>query len=505
MAKTSHPLAIPALRGQAEAAMESGDFDAAQDALQEAVEIAKERKDNARLAFLTVDQANLAYNQKNYESAASLYLQAQKMDPKSAQAPFALYQAGVALRRTEYYTDAILTWDKLVKEYPRDENSPRALFQASKIRFDMGKYPEAVAGYEKLARTYPKSDLVEDAKLQVGQSYYNAGNFLKAAAVYQDYLKQYPDSDQAAVIGQMLQTAYYQAKKSPAEIESLTKSQPKSEVLGDIYWEEAAKLYNEKKYDEAQKNFQKILYEFPSSPLAPQAAFYRGECLFLLERYEPAVGAYDTYLKSYPEDPQRSVAMFHWAVSLFNMKEFVKSAEAFEEFAESFPDDPLAANARMNAALSYVKSEEMESAAQAFRRYAELYPNSEDIGSVYLQLGQALEKAGNLQEAVAALQRMPANRPEYGEASFNAGRIYRKLKDPAGEKQAYEKLKTMGVKNDAYRISGLLRLAEIYLSESEVEKAKSLYVDVAQNASDPASANLAQQQIQALQQSPATP
>jgi TolA-binding protein len=500
-APADHPLISQALLGQAVSYAVDKDFPTAVLTLQRTYQTAQEKDDKPFMAGIMLEMANVYFNSKDYENAAASYRSFQQIDPKHEKIPFSLYQEGMALHRAEYYSDAIAAWEKLVKNHPKDPKAPDALLRVAKTRFDLGEYTAAVKNYHQLVSAYPKSGHVRDARLQIGQSYYNAGDFEKAIVAYTDFLNRFPDDPQAPSVLQLLQTCYYQAKKTPEEIEKLTKDQPKTAILADIYWEEGAKNYNEKNYDKAREYFQKILFEFPTSSLAPQAGFYRGEALYLQENFAEAIPAYENYLQFFPEDGQRSLAMFHLAVSLFNQKDYAKSAKAFQDFAREFPDDPMAKNATLNVALCYAKAADLENAVAAYQDYIRLYPDAEDVGAAYLQIGQLYEKFGQDAKAAEAYRAVPGGLTERPEAIFSAGRVYRKLNQVDQEAQMYQVLQGMSAKSDPFRIAGLLQLAEIYLERADFAAAAAVYRDVAQNAQDDQSLTLAQERLKALEAS----
>jgi TolA-binding protein len=499
LARPDNPYIVQAFQGMAVASSQNRDFATAATYLQRAFQAAQESSDKELAARLSLDLANAQFNGKSYENAAASYRQFQKLDPKNEKVPFAMFQEGLSLHRSEYYSDAVAAWDRLVKGYPKDEKAPEALLRMAKTQFDMGKSTEAVQGYQLFIKSYPRDPQIKDARLQIGQTYFNAGNYAMAIEAYTEFLKLYPKDEQAGQVAQLLQTCYYQMKMSPEEIEKRISGQAKSGVLADMYWEEAAKLYNDKQYEKALSYFQKILFEFPNASVAPQASFYRAESLFLLEKYAEAVPSLQNFVQYYPDDPSKSQAMFHLAVAQFNLKEFGKAGAAFRAFAQQFPDDPLAKNASLNAGLSFAKAGDIDNAVEAYLKYAAAYPDSEDLGAVYMQLGDFLEKANQLEKAADAYSRVPANRPERAQGLYLASEVRRKQGDADAQKQAYEELRKASPKNDPYRIAGLLQLAEMLVGKNDFKGAQSVYQDVASNAQDEQSVALAKEQLKVLQ------
>lgn len=498
-AKPNNPLLAEAFRGMAVASAQDRDFVQTALHLSKASQAAQDAGDKALAATLTLDTANAHFNGRSYENAASAYRQFQKASPEHPQVPFALYYEGLSLHRSEYYSDAIAAWDRLIKAYPKDPKASEGLLRMAKTQSDMGKSTEAVANYAFFLKAYSGDPRVKEARLQIGQSWYNVGDYAKAAEAYGQFLKAYPNDEQAAQVTQLLQTCFYQMKLSPGEIEKLTAGQAKSAILAEVYWEEAAKLYNEKAYDKALALFQKILFEFPSASVASQASFYRAESFFLMEKYAEAAPAFENFIQYYPDDPSRSQAMFHLAVSVFNQGDFARAGTAFKDFAERFPDDPLAKNAVLNSAVCFGKAGDVDRAVEGYLRYAATFPEAEDLGAVYLQLGDFLEKANQHEKAADAYSRVPGNRTERAQGLYQAAEVYRGLPDPDAQRKMYEELRGASPKNDPYRVAGMLQLAEMMIAKNDLKGARAVYSDVAANAQDAQSVALAKEQLKVLE------
>jgi|GEM_PF-2507710 len=493
-----HPWLSEGLRAQALAYALDQSSKEALPILQRAFQNAQEKNNKKLTAQLALDMGNISFNAKRYEDAVSYYRRVETVNPESPEMEFALFQQGVALYRADYLDEAVASWEKYGERFPRGEKAPTALFRASRTRFEMGQYSEAVAGFENLIRNYPKVQEVRDARLQIGQCYFNNGEFNKAIESYRDFMTRYPQDPEIAQVNQYLQLASYQSGMSIEEIQvKFPGSKPA--VLAEMYWQKGAEAYNAKTYDVALDFFQKLLYEFPNSSWAPQASFYRGECLFFLEKFAESVGAYETFLQSYPTSVQRPLAEFHLGVSYFNRNNYERSATLFRDFAESYPSDPLAQGALLNAAISFSRTGDVPKTTEAYMNYAGNYPKADDVGAAWIQLGQFLEKYGRESGAIEAYTRVTNERPEYPQALYFLAKLYRILGDSKGERNAYERLQKVQAKNDPYRISGLLGLADLAVAANDAQEAMAVYRDVAKNATDQASRELAEKQISAIQ------
>lgn len=69
------------------------------------------------------------------------------------------------------------------------------------------------------------------------------------------------------------------------------------DVPDDRLFERAKRLFFDGKWEDAQENFEDLLNDYPGSPLAPQATFYRAACLARQRGHEEeAIEAYKDYL-----------------------------------------------------------------------------------------------------------------------------------------------------------------------------------------------------------------
>ena len=479
-----HPLSPFAYLGLAIAKAENGQLAEGLQTLQQFAAIANQKGNKKWLSLATLQSANINYNKKNYEQAVGFYRTFQKDFPDDPKVPQAVYQEAQSLYRLEYYSDAIGVWAKLADQFPKDPLTEKARFQSARTLFDLGDTTGAVKAFQTFIVKHPSSDRLKEAQLQLAHAYYNAGNYKKAIPKYEEFLALYPGSEEAASIQDFLQMSYVQVGKSFEELELLTKGQAKSQVLADLYWEKGAKIYNEKKYEEALTYFEKILIDFPASSLASQAAFYRAESLYLMERNEEAGAAYRNFIAQYPNSESASTAQFRLGVTLFNQNRFDEAALTFENFIQKYPNDPLVSNAAENVALAYGKVGKTSQSQQAFEILLQKESDPQRKASLLVQLGQMKEQGGDANAASTYYEKVDPASELFSEARYYLGNIYARVGHVELEIRAYETLLGIVNKEDPYRISSLSRLAELYISQGNAQKALSVYQDVATNAKD---------------------
>lgn len=498
-AAPDHVLTPYAYLGLAVALAENNRLEEGYQTLQQFAAIAQQKKRDDWMALATLQSANIYYNQKSYEKAIGYYRAFQNDFKNDSRVPQAMYQEAQALSHLEYYSDAIAVWEKFAEKFPANPLTEKARFQTARTLFDLGETTAAVKAYQTFIVKHPDSARLKEARLQLAHCFYNAGNYQEAIPKYQQFLALYPDSDEAPSVQDFLQISYVQVGKSEAELEALTQGQAKSQVLADLYWEKGAKAYNDKDYPTAIGYFEKILIDFPASSLAAQAFFYRAESLYLSEKYQDAAAAYKNFLAQFPNDDQSPTALYRLGVSLFNMNRFEESAVTFENFLQRYPSDPLAQSAAENIPLAYSKIGKVLESEKAYEQLLARTTDPTQRAGLLIQMAQIQERNGEGQAAIRYYEQVDPSTEQFSEAMYSAGVVYAKAGQTELEMTAYEKLLPVNPKNDPYRIAGISRLAELYISQGNAKKALSIYSDVAANSQDQTALANAKTRLEELQ------
>lgn len=449
-----------------------------------------------------LDSADVLFNQRSYQKAASFYEEFVRQWPDDVRVDRALFQAGQALYRLEFFTEAINKWTTLAERFRQSQWAPEATFQAGRTYFGLGQYPQAYQMFRKVVEFYPQSPLAKEADLQMGQCHYNAGDIPRAVDHYKAFLEKYPKDEKTKEVQDLLQMALYKQGRSGGDMTRLMEQFPKSKFNADIFWELGAEAYNRKDYDKALDYFQRLVLDFPDSTQALQAYYYKADAYYLKGDYSSAVTAYRNFLVNYPQDTLAKEAKFKLAVALFSLKDYGQAAVAFNAFHEAYPSDPRARDAVHNIPLCHAKAGQIFQALDAYDAFLRLFPNDEKRLEVLLQKGQLYEQAEDFAKAVDVYKSVPKDQPEGSEALFALGRCYEKLKAPTERKAALEALRAFNPRDDKFRLAGLVLLAETYEKENAKAPAVEIYRDIASHSTNAEWRSLAQQRVKELTAAP---
>ncbi len=236
------------------------------------------------------------------------------------------------------------------------KDTPRTQLEWA-IRFlESRDYPRAVKEFLKLVHTYPRSELAPEAQYLAGVCYEQLGQDSEAFKAYKKLVEIYPFSSRfkdAIEREFAVAEGLFNGKKlkviGPLKISSMDKA---IEIYGHIvaqapYGDYGARSQfrlgecyrKQERFEEASRAFQKLVEEYPASPLVADAKFNIAFCSYRLSlkpsydqsATDEAIGWYEGFVNSQPESPLVPEAQ----KSLRKLREYkVQGLEQIAEFYE---------------------------------------------------------------------------------------------------------------------------------------------------------------------------
>lgn len=103
------------------------------------------------------------------------------------------------------YAKARAEFQAFLAEYPKSEYSDNAQFWIGECYFFEKKYEQAILEYEKVVKNYPGGSRVAYALLKQGLSFFNLGDKTSSRLLLQQVIKDYPNTNQARIARAKLQ------------------------------------------------------------------------------------------------------------------------------------------------------------------------------------------------------------------------------------------------------------------------------------------------------------
>src|SRR5581483_9942922 len=137
-----------------------------------------------------LDQAQVAWDGEDFQTAADCYEKFLKENPASERAAYALFQARQRLAKAYVAMgkrrEAINELENLLIAFPDKADKRRTRLEIADLYFDQTDLSQALAEYQKVVKDSPYDPLAERAYLQIGGICVLRDDFEDATAAYQE-------------------------------------------------------------------------------------------------------------------------------------------------------------------------------------------------------------------------------------------------------------------------------------------------------------------------------
>jgi TolA-binding protein len=434
--------------------------------------------------------ADSMYNQKSYEDAVKLYTDFAKDNPKSPEAPAALYRAGMSLYHLRYYTDAVDAWRKLISGYPNAKETSMASYQVADTLFRAQKYQESVAAYRQIIETYPNSPQIPMAHLRIAQAQFNAKDDQTALKQIADLIKKFPKVPEATDALDLLEGIFdrNRAINFKDSLSAIVAQNPLTGVSGEAQFRLARRCYDFKDYKCAAAEFQKFSVEYTNHPDLAKAQFFLGQSYFSQNNHAEAIPAFERLIKNFDKSDTTALALFNLAGSHYALKQHEEAVRYYTRLIEEYPTTEFIKAAQFNLALSYKALGKLDLAQYAYQKYAQsVEPGDQSGQSAMWEIFAIQKDRKDYDGALNTLQKIQeASKSDSSvgiEAGYRMAEIYQAMSRPDEAMNTWENIRTMRPLNSPFRLQSLIQLGQAYEKVNDIDRALAVYEDLSRNAS----------------------
>lgn len=271
---------------------------------------------------------------------------------------------------TKAYTEAIANYEKAHQLKTPDVDY--VLFQTGVINGILRKYAAARTQFSALISGYPKSPYRDEALFQRAQYEIEQSNYTVAI------------NDLSRLINEGAQTG--------------------SKVLPYAYERRAASYYNLKEYDKTITDYQAVIKQFPSHPVAQQVLLPLQEALSQVKRSDE----YDQYLtlvtNANPGGKDLEVINFESAKNQYYDQQYARSITSFTTFLTTYPESAKLADARFFIAESRYRLTEFDKALVLYTELSD--PTSPNANKIAGRIAEIEFKQGKYAQAVTSFHKV---------------------------------------------------------------------------------------------------
>ena len=269
----------------------------------------------------------LAYANKDYDSAAGLYQRCLATKTTDSLREKAAYKLGFAYFRNKKFDDSLAAFQEQTKMFPGGPLSADGLFMVGESLFENKKFGPALEAYRVAKPAIDATDAVKPenkwlALLHGSQSALSEKKFADALDLARQ-LAEDEQADQGLRLDAWLEVgnAHQQLKKLDLAIAAWTKATDSPDKTGArAYCMLGDALFAQQKFDEAIKLFKRVIFGFGGEqvdteidPWQAYAAYEIARCHFVQvneaddklkpKLIEESINAFEYLIEKYPNDP----------------------------------------------------------------------------------------------------------------------------------------------------------------------------------------------------------
>jgi tetratricopeptide (TPR) repeat protein len=161
----------------------------------------------------------------------------------------------------------------------------------------------------------------------------------------------------------------------------------------------AEQLQKDGKYDEAAKEYVRLVDTNPNAEFADKALYNAGRNFEQIRKWDSAAKAFDKLLTRYKSSPLADKALFRIAQNSENFFEFDRAVQAYLRLYREFPQSDKRSWALFNAALSLENDQRYTDSARYFLQFANEFSTLEDAPTSFFRAGTIYLKAKRYADA----------------------------------------------------------------------------------------------------------
>ncbi|HPP52413.1 MAG TPA: tetratricopeptide repeat protein, partial [Thermoguttaceae bacterium] len=276
-----------------------------------------------------------------------------------------------------------------------------------------GLFDLAAEEWTKFLQAYPNDSRTDRATHYLGVCYLKLEKPAEAIAAFEQVLQKHPNAEIAQESLRFLGLAQYTAGRAgkpellKAAAETLRRyldQYPKSPQAAEALYYRGECFYALGQKKEAAESYQTLTANYPEHPLVPDALYALGAAQQELDQHEAAGKTYDLFLQRFKGHPLVPEITLRRGETLFAQGQY-EAAEKWFAAAAQTKDFPLADYAVFRQAAVLAQQKKYPEAAALYSQFPERFPQSKYLGQALALGGRCFYLAGQYAQAQAVLEK----------------------------------------------------------------------------------------------------
>jgi TolA-binding protein len=425
----------------------------------------------------------------DYDNAIKYYMVAYENYPKNRLRDYALYSVGWTFQKKNDFSKATEWYGRFLKEFPQSSLAPSAKIRIGECFYYSKDYKKAIQVLTESRKTITQDDERGQADYLVAEAYNKLDSLPDAQKSYEAFLKEHPNHKLKRDVVYALGWTYLKQKKydeaaqtfaldtsgtdglasaslyrravayklggnrasAVSTLNNLIVRDPGGDCTDNALFDLGVMAYDDKRIDEAKKDFSRVASDFPRSDVLPDSYMMIGECLLTELNFKDARDWFEKAEVS--QNAAFNVKLnssYQVAWCFYKMKMLKVANERFTLFVKTYPQHPKALLAQFWTAEADYALGDFEHALEGYKRIL-ASGNTEKRQEAMYGIGWSYFKTRNYQKAIEGFEQLIASYPD-GAMSFDArlriGDAYFELKDYTRAEGSYRAVMRLFPKNN---------------------------------------------------------
>lgn len=282
--------------------------------------------------------AEARYHLKDYENAADdyqRYLEAKKTQPGRD----VLFRIADTEQKTGKYDAAIEHFKTVALK--EDTLGYYASYYLGNLYVRTGNKNFALTAYQKAKQGNYNTEVEEEAAFKYAKLSFDLGNYEQAINAILEYKTKYPESKRVVNSDEILTQAYLLTSNYDEALKYFDQFGQKTPVIRSAYQKIAffkgTILFNDQKFEEAVRMFDKSLRYPLDQQYVIKADFWKGEAYSLGKKYEEAISSYSAVFRADPDGKTDEYLKSRYGAgyAYYNLKDYEKALGHFRYYVDA--------------------------------------------------------------------------------------------------------------------------------------------------------------------------
>lgn len=408
---------------------------------------------------------------KNYKEALVLLEKKNGFEYKVAFQKVAFYR-GINLFNEGKYSDALLHFDKALKEPRTPKFTSRAQYWKAECNYLLNNYQEAVIGYKQFAQHDSLVTFSEDKSLnyQLGYAYFKQKEYDQAITYFNTFTKTVAnDSLRLNDAYLRLGDSYFVTSDYWKAMEIYNEAKKINGIDADYaHFQKAISYGFVGKPNEKIDDLKLFLIDYPKSQYIDDALYELGNTYVLVNNTETALKIYDELNYGHPKSSYVSMSMLKQGLVHYNNDSNEQALNKFKQVVSGFPNSEEANQAVATARLIYVDLDRVGDYVTWVKTLDFVEVTNADLDNTTYEAAEKQFLQNNSDNAIKSFEGYLQNFPNglhSTQVHFYLGQLYYKNEMLTNAMPHYQFV--ISKERNEFTEQALVRLSQVYLKQSK--------------------------------------